>query len=163
MPMTSCEENIFYCHACNQKMEHINMHCSLCNSTFIEIYDPLEHDLHFSDSLDTIIRLLDGLRESTLEFPSTADNSRLQEAYRNQLFHSIAAVESALSVQTHSGVHLKCFKNQMKLTCSVCINDIFVGEKAVKLICKHIFHKNCIYKWVRVQKSCPICRKNIEE
>ncbi|KAG0441971.1 E3 ubiquitin-protein ligase SIRP1 [Dictyocoela muelleri] len=160
--MTINDQNTFYCHSCNQKMVPINSFCSLCNSDFIELYDPLEHDLDFNDSIEAIIRLLDGLRNNNLQLPSVNQNIRILDVYRNRLVDSLAAMDSIFPHQLNTGIHLKCFKNETKRSCSVCINDINIGEKAVKLLCKHIFHKKCIYRWMRVQKSCPICRKDVE-
>lgn len=38
--------------------------------------------------------------------------------------------------------------------CCICMN----GENNYKLPCGHSFHKSCLFKWIRTNKSCPICR-----
>ena len=50
-------------------------------------------------------------------------------------------------------------------TCPFC-GDIFfdlpaVGWKPVKLICKHIYHENCINAWIKTHSTCLECVSNI--
>ena len=52
------------------------------------------------------------------------------------------------------------------LQCSICFEDLNIGEKCIKLPCKdhpHYFHKgneNCpgIMKWFEKSNTCPVCR-----
>lgn len=46
-------------------------------------------------------------------------------------------------------------------TCPICLNEMVVGEDARLLRCHHIFHKQCVDEWLRVNASCPTCRKRI--
>lgn len=46
-------------------------------------------------------------------------------------------------------------------TCPVCLNDMVVGEEARLLTCRHLFHKQCVDEWLRVNASCPTCRMSI--
>ncbi|CAN0841295.1 ERAD-associated E3 ubiquitin-protein ligase HRD1B [Linum grandiflorum] len=62
-----------------------------------------------------------------------------------------------------------------KLECSVClesfiihsnddVEDYSVGSTpAKKLVCSHVFHEDCIRRWLAVQASCPMCRLPIPE
>ncbi|EXB93459.1 E3 ubiquitin-protein ligase hrd-1 [Morus notabilis] len=43
-------------------------------------------------------------------------------------------------------------------TCLVCFEDFMVGYEATRLPCSHIYHGNCIQKWFRKSKFCPLCR-----
>lgn len=38
---------------------------------------------------------------------------------------------------------------------------MIIGEEARVMECKHIFHKQCLDEWLRVNASCPTCRKSI--
>ncbi|KAH7432168.1 hypothetical protein KP509_07G011600 [Ceratopteris richardii] len=44
-------------------------------------------------------------------------------------------------------------------SCSICINDFVVGELVEQMPCLHIFHGNCIRRWLQARNSCPICRR----
>ena len=46
--------------------------------------------------------------------------------------------------------------------CSVCLEKVAVGT-IVRILpdCKHIFHVKCINTWLKINASCPTCRKKI--
>lgn len=50
---------------------------------------------------------------------------------------------------------------EMKGECSVCMDDVGVGEEMVFLPCKHWFHEVCASAWLSEHDSCPICRMSI--
>lgn len=45
--------------------------------------------------------------------------------------------------------------------CAICLSDFEVGEKKSTLPCMHSFHYNCIERWIKKKKSCPICKFEI--
>jgi hypothetical protein len=47
--------------------------------------------------------------------------------------------------------------------CSVCLENINVGESCVTLECNHKFHVQCIERWCERHNTCPVCRHQIEE
>ena len=44
-----------------------------------------------------------------------------------------------------------------KKVCNICLD--YINDNACKLHCNHLFHTNCIKKWININASCPICRK----
>lgn len=50
-----------------------------------------------------------------------------------------------------------------KRECSICIEEMKVGDTAVILPCKHWFHDECVTMWLRAHNTCPVCRSSIEE
>ncbi|GMY08481.1 E3 ubiquitin-protein ligase SDIR1-like [Fagus crenata] len=45
-----------------------------------------------------------------------------------------------------------------ELTCSVCLEQVNVGELIRSLPCLHQFHTNCIDPWLQQQGTCPVCK-----
>ena len=42
--------------------------------------------------------------------------------------------------------------------CSICIEDLQVGDKYTKLECSHSYHRECLKQWIEVKSNCPLCR-----
>lgn len=49
-----------------------------------------------------------------------------------------------------------------KTECSICIDEVKVGEVAAFLPCKHWFHEQCVILWLKEHNTCPVCRTPIE-
>ncbi|KAJ8631759.1 hypothetical protein MRB53_025082 [Persea americana] len=45
-----------------------------------------------------------------------------------------------------------------ELTCSICLEQVNMGELIRSLPCLHQFHANCIDPWLRQQGTCPVCK-----
>ena len=45
--------------------------------------------------------------------------------------------------------------------CPICLNEFNIGEKESSLPCLHCFHSNCIEKWLKRSKFCPVCKLQI--
>ncbi|KXJ95291.1 hypothetical protein Micbo1qcDRAFT_192350 [Microdochium bolleyi] len=46
--------------------------------------------------------------------------------------------------------------------CTICIDDMLMGDTATFLPCKHWFHEECVVLWLKEHKTCPICRAPID-
>ncbi|KAJ1667105.1 hypothetical protein IW140_001641 [Coemansia sp. RSA 1813] len=49
-----------------------------------------------------------------------------------------------------------------KLDCGICMDEYKANEEVVELPCKHVYHKDCIEHWLKMNGTCPICRTRIE-
>ena len=56
-------------------------------------------------------------------------------------------------------------KNQNKDSnnkyCPICLGEFMIGDKESSLPCLHCFHSNCIEKWLKRSKFCPVCKLTI--
>jgi len=48
-----------------------------------------------------------------------------------------------------------------KAECSICMDEVNIGEEVTVLPCKHWFHHGCIAAWLSEHDTCPHCRKGI--
>ncbi|XP_075078717.1 E3 ubiquitin protein ligase RIE1-like isoform X2 [Nicotiana tabacum] len=44
--------------------------------------------------------------------------------------------------------------------CCICLDDYCDGEELAKTDCGHLYHVDCIKKWIERNKSCPICKRD---
>jgi len=44
--------------------------------------------------------------------------------------------------------------------CSICLDSIVMNETANEIPCGHVFHESCIDGWLRISRTCPLCRQN---
>lgn len=45
--------------------------------------------------------------------------------------------------------------------CSICMDEVYIGEEVTELPCKHWFHHPCVSAWLIEHDTCPHCRKGI--
>ncbi|KAK8002242.1 ankyrin repeat-containing domain protein [Apiospora arundinis] len=51
---------------------------------------------------------------------------------------------------------------EIKGKCTVCIDDVGLGDEVVVLPCKHWFHDGCVGLWLKEHNTCPICRASLD-
>jgi len=50
-----------------------------------------------------------------------------------------------------------------KAECSICMDEVHLGDEVTQLYCKHWFHEQCVKAWLGEHDTCPHCRKGISE
>jgi len=48
-------------------------------------------------------------------------------------------------------------------TCAICLGDYAVDETIRFLPCQHHFHQECVDQWLLTDKSCPLCKHDIDK
>ncbi|KAF2762355.1 hypothetical protein EJ05DRAFT_473264 [Pseudovirgaria hyperparasitica] len=48
-----------------------------------------------------------------------------------------------------------------KAECSICMDEVNLGEQVTILPCNHWFHEQCVGAWLSEHDTCPHCRKGI--
>ena len=48
----------------------------------------------------------------------------------------------------------------INLDCAICLDKFKDGSEVIALNCRHGYHENCLYHWVKVKKAaeCPLCK-----
>jgi len=49
------------------------------------------------------------------------------------------------------------------LTCSICLEDLSVESIAIQLSCSHLYHEECIVKWLDRSNTCPSCHRIVSD
>ncbi|TNV75927.1 hypothetical protein FGO68_gene7702 [Halteria grandinella] len=55
--------------------------------------------------------------------------------------------------------NLKLTQLQIELDCTICLN--IMQKEGIILGCGHIFHQDCIQKWLKRNQICPVCRQTV--
>ena len=50
-----------------------------------------------------------------------------------------------------------------KHTCAICLEYLTDGDMNNKLYCDHMFHNECLIKWLQYKTKCPLCMRNVFE
>ncbi|RUS16079.1 hypothetical protein BC938DRAFT_476713, partial [Jimgerdemannia flammicorona] len=54
-------------------------------------------------------------------------------------------------------------EDEIDESCAICLGDYEPTEWIRILPCTHYFHKNCIDQWLLTDKSCPLCKHDIDQ
>eukprot|EP00397_Hematodinium_sp_SG-2012_P049457 GEMP01057043.1.p1 GENE.GEMP01057043.1~~GEMP01057043.1.p1 ORF type:complete len:244 (+),score=68.19 GEMP01057043.1:205-936(+) len=46
--------------------------------------------------------------------------------------------------------------------CRICLEHFALSDQVKTLPCFHLFHSNCVDRWLRVNERCPVCRTNLD-
>jgi len=49
-------------------------------------------------------------------------------------------------------------------SCAICLADFAYGERLRALPCdgEHVFHEDCLKRWLKTNPTCPCCRENVQ-
>lgn len=42
--------------------------------------------------------------------------------------------------------------------CSICLDELVLGQPALRIPCGHLYHEDCVYDWLKKSNECPVCR-----
>ncbi|KAF9948861.1 hypothetical protein BGZ72_009244 [Mortierella alpina] len=54
-------------------------------------------------------------------------------------------------------------KDRMLPSCSICLCDYEDMEELRHLPCDHYFHKECVDEWLKLKRTCPLCKYDISQ
>ena len=54
------------------------------------------------------------------------------------------------------------YEKRHEKTCPICLTDFKPDNILIRFSCKeHIFHQNCLLKWLEKSSLCPLCKKSL--
>ncbi|KAM7494888.1 hypothetical protein LguiB_029497 [Lonicera macranthoides] len=123
-------------------------------------------DREFDDLDYETLRALDSENVSTASSMSEEEINALpvhkyKVAEPKSAVSSMQQASSSASTEKHqdnSNAAVSMKLSEDELTCTVCLEQVNVGELIRSLPCLHQFHANCIDPWLRQQGTCPVCK-----
>lgn len=73
------------------------------------------------------------------------------------------ASQAAIEKLERKNLDQKMLGTDDKVECTICMDDLSLGDEATVLPCRHFFHGDCVSIWLKEHNTCPICRNPIEE
>ena len=71
------------------------------------------------------------------------------------------ASEAAINALPTRNVEKDMLGSDGKAECSICMENVEIGEDVTILPCKHWFHGQCVTAWLKEHDTCPHCRSPI--
>ncbi|CAN8103114.1 unnamed protein product [Discula destructiva] len=88
--------------------------------------------------------------------------SQLMEAHP-QSNAAPPATEDAIGKLEKKKLDREMMGDSGKAECTICIDEMQIGDEVTVLPCKHWFHGGCVVLWLKEHNTCPICRSPIEK
>lgn len=72
------------------------------------------------------------------------------------------ATENAIASLPKRKLDEEMLGPELKGECTICIDEVEVGDEVIVLPCRHWFHEECASLWLKQHNSCPVCRAAID-
>ena len=119
-----------------------------------------EINLFHNDFIRDNHSLSDDDRESQLN----NSNFSYEELLRldENVTHPLLTTYQSLLNQENFTADIISKLNTENKQCMICFDDFEVGQKFIRLPCFHLFHSHEISHWFERNKTCPMCRLDVE-
>ena len=104
-----------------------------------------------------LYNILYGNREIISDYESQSESSR-------ESYSEISSSDSDECIIQKKHEELKKIKVDVNYKCCICLGDMSGDEDLAKLNCNHVFHFNCINRYLREYNHlCPVCKGDSSE
>ncbi|KAK6242787.1 zinc finger protein [Theobroma cacao] len=111
---------------------------------------------HVNEEEEDEVLIERALEESASEFESS--NYNMVPAKESSVKKMLKSVRVE-AVECDQKVEEKIKKGRLDAeNCVICLEELKVGSDASRMPCSHIFHGDCIEKWLKQSHYCPVCR-----
>eukprot|EP01089_Gocevia_fonbrunei_P012262 TRINITY_DN2846_c0_g2_i1.p1 TRINITY_DN2846_c0_g2~~TRINITY_DN2846_c0_g2_i1.p1 ORF type:complete len:332 (+),score=42.95 TRINITY_DN2846_c0_g2_i1:127-996(+) len=88
--------------------------------------------------------------------------------FAHAILHAAPGAPRGASKALIDTLDLKSFSDDIDIdadhrSCAICLSDYETGEQIRFLPCKHHFHQACADRWLETNKSCPFCKRCIDD
>uniref|UniRef100_A0A7S1BW70 RING-type domain-containing protein n=1 Tax=Corethron hystrix TaxID=216773 RepID=A0A7S1BW70_9STRA len=94
---------------------------------------------------------------TTMEFPGTGDIVLPDNLRSRRNFSGAPPTFIDEMRQVKKADFLESYPTE----CCICMNDFEDEDVNVVTECNHVFHKDCFEEWLKMARTCPVCRHNL--
>ncbi|KAL3623859.1 hypothetical protein CASFOL_032675 [Castilleja foliolosa] len=82
---------------------------------------------------------------------------------RCHVISTAAAAEASPRSQALPGVTYSVDAFLNAPDCAICLDSFREGDLCWRIpVCKHLFHADCVDRWIRKNPTCPVCRSRVD-
>ena len=108
---------------------------------------------------DEYLQELTGLTQEELDQMTPEELEALEDEFNDELMEGDDGLDVGPEPADMSQIKSEKAKKVDGSKCSICVEQLKVGDEIVRLKCKHHFHKACIVPWFKNNNTCPNCRQ----
>ena len=144
-----------------------SMECVIC---LMPIFDKEKNEINIIPNLNIN---MNEKKNNKLEFISQSTNSTNEIKINNEFPLAIEKNNMNNNIDIEKNIQLKNKKEKIKIN-KIKFKDIIkclapfykfskkpINKPYMKTPCNHIFHKECLEKWILLNKKCPSCRGDL--
>ncbi|XP_069152155.1 E3 ubiquitin protein ligase RIE1-like [Solanum lycopersicum] len=85
-------------------------------------------------------------------------NPLLETMFSESILQAECMIEMRISTLIMARKYQLRERNDNNDSCCICLDTYEYGIELGKLSCGHEFHCYCIWKWLKINISCPLCK-----
>ena len=123
--------------------------------------DMFNNRMNFSNNNNINIEDNDDIDDFGFEDEEFEENENNEENEEDEDLFLKKKNQFILELDEFQFKHLKKYSALREDKCPICLVKYKSSDIIKEFSCKHIFHKNCIFKWLKTSNVCPICKHEI--
>lgn len=148
----------------NQNIQNSEIINRINNHTFTNNTRTVPNMVTNEELLDNEILLNARNIESNYNNPEIFNENEYLTQYNGSINYNISNNNTIKNHPVDKTIVEKLMVNEIKDTkkmdtakCAICLETYKKGDKYIPLPCFHIFHSECIHKWMNIGNKCPKC------
>ena len=97
------------------------------------------------------------------EYEENENNEENEENEEDRDLYMRKREQFILELDEFQFKHLKKYSALTEDKCPICLQKYKSADIIKEFPCKHIFHKTCIFKWLKTSNVCPLCKHDITD
>lgn len=89
------------------------------------------------------------------------ERNAMEESFEMAELHKAVEPAEKSAIEALEKVRVSDISVKKQGLCAICFGEVFVGSELTRLPCSHMFHGDCIVRWLHESTFCPLCRYRV--